>query len=192
MCYTTIVVVENKLYSYYNYKINLLGGTTMISKFFKENKVVAVFATIVRIYLGYTWLEAGLHKITGGFNAAGFLHGAIAKPVVGPEGNVLYGWFVSFLQHFAIPNAHLFNVLIPYGEFLVGLGLILGCLTGPALFFALVMNFSYIFAGTISSNPLDILMAVALLYTGANARRFGLDRWVIPAIKRISKKKERA
>lgn len=151
----------------------------MLNKVWKENKIASVLVTILRVYLGYTWMEAGLHKImSGAFNASGFLQGAIAKPVVGPEGNVLYGWFVSFLQHFALPNAHLFNIVIPYGEFLVGLGLIVGCLTSVAAFFALVMNFSYIFAGTISENPIDILLAVIILAAGANAGRVGIDRFL--------------
>jgi hypothetical protein len=44
------------------------------------------------------------------------------NPVLSPAKAVEYPKYVGFLQHFALPNAHLFNVLVPYGEFLVGLG----------------------------------------------------------------------
>jgi thiosulfate dehydrogenase (quinone) large subunit len=138
------------------------------------------------LYLGYEWLTAGFHKLTGGFDASGFLKGAIANPVKGPDGSVVYGWFVDFLQHFALPNAHIFNTIIPLGEFLVGLGLILGCLTTAAMFFGLVMNFSYVMAGTVSTNPMDILLGVIIIVAGYNASRIGLDRWVIPFIRKMT------
>ena len=84
------------------------------------------------------------------------------------------------------PNAHLFNVLVPWGEFHVDLGLILGCLTTSAAFFRLVMNFSYVFAGTVSSNPLDILLGVIILAAGFNVGRIGLDRWVVPYVRKFA------
>jgi thiosulfate dehydrogenase [quinone] large subunit len=158
----------------------------MFNKLLRENKIVAGILTVLRLYLGYEWMTAGYHKLTGGFDASGFLKGAIANPVKGPEGNVLYGWYVDFLQHMALPNAHIFNTIIPLGEFLVGLGLILGCLTTAAAFFALVMNFAYMFAGTISSNPMDILLGVFIIAAGYNTGRIGLDRWVIPFINKFA------
>ena len=160
----------------------------MFNKYLRENKISSIILTVLRLYLGYEWLTAGFHKLTGGFDASGFLKGTIANPVKGPEGDVLYGWYVSFLQHFALPNAHIFNTIIPLGEFLVGLGLILGCLTTAAAFFALVMNFSYLFAGTVSSNPLDILLGVIIVAAGFNAGRIGLDRWVIPFVRKFAAK----
>jgi thiosulfate dehydrogenase (quinone) large subunit len=164
----------------------------MFNQFLRENKVSAILLTVIRVYLGYAWLTAGLHKITGGFDASGFLKGAIANPVKGPDGSIVYSTYVSFLEHFALPNAHIFNILVPWGEFLVGLGLILGCLTTAAAFFALVMNFSYLLAGTVSSNPLDILLGVFVIAAGINAGRIGLDRWVIPFIRKTTLKDNNA
>jgi len=153
-------------------------------KWLRENTIAAGLLTVLRLYLGYTWLEAGLHKLTGGFDASGFLKGAVANPVKGPEGNIVYGTYVGFLKDFALPNAHLFNTIVPLGEFLVGLGLILGCLTTAAMFFGLVMNFSYVMAGTVSTNPWDILLGMFILVAGYNAGKFGLDRWVIPFVRK--------
>jgi thiosulfate dehydrogenase [quinone] large subunit len=151
-------------------------------KFMRENKYAAMVMTFVRLYLGYSWFTGGLGKVTSGaFDASGFLNGAIAKPVAGPDG-IVFGWYVSFLEHFALPNADLFNTVIPWGETLVGLGLLLGCLTTYAAFFGLVMNFSFLMAGTVSHNPTDILLGFLILVAGANAGKFGLDRWVMPII----------
>jgi thiosulfate dehydrogenase (quinone) large subunit len=163
----------------------------MFNQFLRENKVTAAILTIIRLYLGYEWLTAGFHKLTGGFDASGFLKGALANPVKGPDGSNVYATYVGFLKHFALPNAHLFNTMIPLGEFLVGLGLILGCLTTAAAFFALVMNFSYLMAGTISSNALDILLGVIILAAGFNAGRIGLDRWVLPFIHKFTAKENK-
>jgi thiosulfate dehydrogenase (quinone) large subunit len=163
----------------------------MFNQFLRENKVSAAILTIIRLYLGYEWLTAGFHKLTGGFDASGFLKGALANPVKGPDGSIVYATYVGFLKHFTLPNAHLFNTMIPLGEFLVGLGLILGCLTTAAAFFALVMNFSYLMAGTISSNALDILLGVIILAAGFNAGRIGLDRWVLPFIRKITAKENK-
>jgi thiosulfate dehydrogenase [quinone] large subunit len=162
----------------------------MFNKFLRENKVAAFILTVFRLYLGYEWLTAGFHKITGGFDATGFLNGAIANPVKGPDGGMVYGTYVGFLKHFALPNAHIVNILVPWGELLVGLGLILGCLTTAAAFFGLVMNFAFVLAGTVSSNPWDILIGVFILTAGLNAGKIGLDRWLIPHIRNFAAKEK--
>jgi thiosulfate dehydrogenase (quinone) large subunit len=159
----------------------------MLIRWLRENKVSAALFAALRIFLGYQWMTAGFHKITGGFDASGFLNGAVANPVKGPDG-IVYGGWVSFLESFAIPNADLFNVLVPWGEFLVGLGLILGCLTTAAAFFGVVMNFSFLLSGTVSHNPTDILLGVLIMVAGYNAGRYGLDRYVIPFFNKKFKK----
>lgn len=159
-------------------------------KWLRENTVASGILLLLRLYLGYEWLTAGFHKITGGFDASGFLKGAVGNPVKGPDGSIVYSTYVGFLKSFALPNAHIFNVLVPWGEFLVGLGLILGCLTTAAMFFGLVMNFSYVMAGTVSSNPWDILIGMFIVFAGFNAGKFGLDRWVIPYIRKTVFKKD--
>lgn len=152
--------------------------------FLREHIVASIILAVIRIYLGYNWLTAGWGKLTGGFDASGFLKNAVTNPVKGPDGSVVYPWYVSFLENFALPNVGIFNTIVPLGEFLIGLGLLLGCLTTAAAFFALVMNFSFFLAGTVSHNPSDIFFGSILLFSGYNAGRFGLDRWVIPFIRR--------
>lgn len=161
----------------------------MFVKWLRENIVSASLLLALRVFLGYQWMTAGFHKITGGFDASGFLKGAVANPVKGPDG-VVYGWWASFLESFAIPNADLFNVLIPWGEFLVGLGLILGCLTTAAAFFGVVMNFAFLLSGTVSHNPTDIILGVLIMVAGYNAGKLGLDRFVFPYIKHFKKEKD--
>ena len=162
----------------------------MFANWLRENKIASGILTVIRLYLGYAWMTAGWGKLTGeGFDASGYLNNAVANPVTGPDGNAVYGWYVNFLQSFALPNIELFNFLVPLGEFLVGVGLLLGCLTTAAMFFGLVMNFSFFLAGTVSHNPTDIFLGGIILFAGYNAGRIGLDRWVIPFIRKSINKK---
>jgi uncharacterized membrane protein YphA (DoxX/SURF4 family) len=160
----------------------------MFINFLRENKIAAAILTVIRLYLGYAWLTAGFHKIVDGFDASGYLANAVANPVKGPDGSMVYGWYVSFLENFALPNIDLFNFLVPWGEALIGLGLLLGCLTTAAMFFGLVMNFSFFLAGTVSHNPTDIFLGFIILTAGYNAGKIGLDRWVVPFIRKTAKK----
>ena len=156
----------------------------MFNNFLRENKISAAILTIIRLYLGYSWFTAGFHKLTGSFDAAGFLKGVTANPVKGPDGSLVYGWYVEFLNNFALPNVDIFNTIVPWGETLIGLGLLLGCLTTAAMFFGLMMNFAFFLAGTVSHIPTDLFLGAIILFAGVNAGQFGLDRWVVPYIRK--------
>lgn len=152
----------------------------MFNRLLRENNIVAGVLTVIRIYLGWHWLTAGWGKLKNGFDASGFLANAVANPVTS-GGDLEYPIYVKFVESVALPNAEIINILIPWGELLVGLGLILGCLTTYAAFFGMAMNYAFLLAGTISSNPWDILLAIFIAAAGFNAGKFGLDRFVIPA-----------
>jgi thiosulfate dehydrogenase [quinone] large subunit len=147
-------------------------------KWIRENKYGAILLMLIRLYAGWKWMTSGLGKLTASkaFDASGFIKGAIAKPVMDSTTNeLIYPNYVAFLKHFALPNIQKFNLIVPLGEFLVGVGLILGCLTTVAAFFGVLMNFMYMFAGSVSSNPLMALLGFIILAAGANAGKFGVD-----------------
>ena len=155
-------------------------------KFWRENVYAAAALLLLRLYVGWAWFDAGLHKITGGFDATGFLKGAIGGPVADKAtGAAVYPTYVAFLENFALPNAKLINFLIPWGELLIGIGLILGTLTTAAAFFGLMLNFMFLFAGTVSTNPLLTILGVLILVAGANAGAFGFDRYLMPALRKL-------
>ncbi|WP_426455033.1 DoxX family membrane protein [Paenibacillus sp. S-38] len=151
----------------------------MFVRFLQNNLLVSFVLTVLRVYLGWTWLKAGWGKIAGGsFNAEGFLLGAVKK--AGGENPAVQPWWAEFLQSFAIPNVGLFNVLVPWGELLVGLGLILGSFTTFAALMGMLMNFSYMFSGTISTNPQMVVMELLIVAAAANSSKIGVDRWFLP------------
>jgi thiosulfate dehydrogenase [quinone] large subunit len=140
---------------------------------------------VIRLYLGYQWVEASWHKITGAapFDASGFIKGAIANSVPKTPGAkpVVQAWWASFLQHVALPNATLFNFMVQYGEMLVGLALILGFATLFAASMGMLMNFAFLLSGTVSSNANLLFLEVILLTLGgAYAGYLGVDYWFRP------------
>lgn len=147
-----------------------------------ENKIVAALLTVFRVWLGVQWLKAGFGKVSTGFDASGFIQGAIAKSQ--GENAVVQGWYASFLETVALPNSGLFSFLVAWGELLVGLGLILGALTIPALIAGGFMNLNFLWAGTISVNPTLLFVSVLLLFMAKSAAYFGIDRLLIPTIKK--------
>jgi thiosulfate dehydrogenase [quinone] large subunit len=72
--------------------------------------------------------------------------------------------------------------MVAWGEFLVGVALILGIFTGIAAFFGSFMNMSYLLAGTVSVNPVLLLGATFIVLAWKTAGWWGLDRWVLPLL----------
>ncbi|MGG3942163.1 DoxX family protein [Peribacillus psychrosaccharolyticus] len=155
--------------------------------FLRTNKYAAIFLTLLRVYIGYDWMTHGYEKLkSGGFDASGFIQGAIANS--GGDHPAVQGWWAAFLEKAALPNIELFNFLVPWGEFLVGLGLILGVFTTFTVLMGLTMNFAFLFSGTVSTNAQLVLLQMFLLVAGYNAAQYGLDRYVLPFIKKTLKK----
>lgn len=155
----------------------------MIGNFIRNNRIVAAIMVVVRLVLGWKWVTSGWGKVTGGFDASGYLNGAVAKAA--GENPVVSGWWGSFVETFALPNVKLFNFLVPWGELLVGIGLILGCFTIFAAMMGMTMNFSFLLSGTISTNPEMAIFAILIVVAGANAGRYGLDRYVMPKLRSL-------
>lgn len=158
-----------------------------VSKFLFNDTRSAIIWLLIRVYVGYTWLTAGWGKIhsdawTGdnaGVAIQGFVNGALAKS---QEGADVAGWYASFLENSVLPNATVFSFIVAYGELLVGLGLIVGLLTGIAAFFGSVMNVSFLFAGTLSVNPVLFILSTWLVLAWKVAGWYGLDRWALPKL----------
>jgi thiosulfate dehydrogenase [quinone] large subunit len=163
---------------------NIIIPENPVSNFLFNNTRSGLLWLVVRLYLGYAWLDAGIHKVTNekwvgsdaGAGLTGFIKGALGKAA---EGKDVTGWYASFLENSVLPNAKLFSYFVAFGEVLVGLGLILGLLTGVAAFFGAFMNASFLFAGTLSTNPLLFILATWIVLGWKVAGWYGLDRWAL-------------
>lgn len=149
---------------------------------------------VIRLYLGYQWLHGGWGKLTGAtpFDATGYLKGAVAKYFPTAEA-VAKGakpisamWWGNFLNDFALPNVSLFNFMVPVGELLVGLSLILGFATIFAASMGALMNFSFLMSGSTSSNPYLLVLSFVLIAAGGPyAGYLGIDYWFRPWFRKL-------
>ncbi len=158
-----------------------------IGKFFLASAGSAPLWFVIRMDVGAEWLLAGWDKIkapavwgTSGKAMSGFVAGALAKS--SGSNPAVQGWYVWFLQHVVQPNTGLWSFLITYGEFAVGLGILLGILTGIAAGFGVLMNMNYLLAGTVSINPVLGMFGLFLVFSWRVCGWIGGDRWLLPAI----------
>ncbi len=160
----------------------------------------APFWLVLRVWLGYQWLHAGWEKITGtsggtfnwklGFTQESWLRssaglkgfaGFALQGAGGEHAAVNYGWYASFLRWIEHSGGWLAPV-IAIGEVAIGIGLILGILTGISAFFGATLNTSFGLAGVAGVNPLYLVVEVFLVLAWRNAGYYGVDRYLLPAL----------
>ena len=157
-----------------------------ISKFLFASKAMAPLWTVLRVYLGWLWFDAGWHKVTNpawtGENAgtavSGFLNRAISLST--GDSPTVTAWYAWIVENIFLPAAPVFSYLVAYGEVLIGIALITGFLTGLMAFLGGLMNVSFMLAGTLSSNPIMFILATWLVLAWRTAGYYGLDYWVLP------------
>jgi len=166
-----------------------------IARFLFADTRMAWLWLIVRLYVGYEWLTAGLDKLTGysytfdafgqktgspwvfgahdGAAMKGFVAGALAQ--TGGAHPAVQGWYGAFLQNVVLPNATVFAYMVTFG-------LIFGCLTGIAAFFGVFMNLNFLLAGAVSINPVIGVLAMFLVIAWRIAGYWGIDRYLLPLL----------
>lgn len=143
---------------------------------------------IIRLYVGWEWFSSGLAKVSNpvwigdqaGTAVNGFLIGALQK-MSGAHPDVP-SWYGVFIEKFALNHTIAFSYLVTYGEIAVGVALILGIFTGIAAFFGTFMNLNYLLAGTVSVNPVLLLLQLFLILAWRTAGWIGIDRYLLPLL----------
>jgi len=142
----------------------------------------------LRFYVGRDWLSAGEEKLrssawmSGGSALKGYWTSATAVPATGSP-KITYDWYRNFLHYMLVHDYYTwFAKLIAVGEFLVGLGILVGALVAIAAFFGTLMNMTYLLAGSTSSNPVLFGLTVFLILGWKVAGYFGIDRILLPAL----------
>jgi len=149
----------------------------------------AWFWLIIRVWLGYQWIDASRHKLgvaawTGNGTALkAFWERAVQLPPPPARPAITFEWYRSFLQYMLDIQAYTwFAKLVAYGEFLIGVALVVGAFVGIAAFFGGFMNWNFMMAGTASTNPLLFTGAILLILSWKVAGYYGLDRYLLPAV----------
>jgi len=148
----------------------------------------------VRLFVGFSFLEASLHKLfpagkdmgagwlDGGASLLGYWKNAAAIPETGRPA-ITFEWYRDFLNLLINNDAQSwFAYVIVFGEMAIGLGLIFGVLTGFAAFFGAFMNMSFLLAGSASTNPVLFALGIGIILGWRVAGYYGVDRWLLPML----------
>jgi thiosulfate dehydrogenase [quinone] large subunit len=165
------------------------------TRFLFSNTRAGLLWLPVRLFVGFAWLEGGLHKLfpegqpvgagwlDGGSSLLGYWERAAAIPEPPGRAAITFEWYRDFLNLLIANDAQTwFAWLIVFGEIAVGLGLIFGALTGFAAFFGAFMNMSFLLAGSASTNPVLFTLAIGLMLAWRVAGYYGLDRYLLPRL----------
>jgi len=158
-------------------------------KLLMGNTYWAIFWMPIRFFVGLEWLQAGEHKLhdsawmSGGSALQGFWERAVAVPEPPGRAAIPSSWYRDVLQYMLDNEWYTwFAKVVAVGEFMIGLGLIVGALVGIAAFFGTLLNFSFMLAGSSSTNPVLFGLTVFLVLAWKVAGFWGLDRWLLPAL----------
>lgn len=156
-----------------------------LARFLFSDTRIAWLWLIVRVLVGWSWLQASLDKLSNpawtqtGEALKGFWTAAVQVPDSGRPA-IAFGWYRDFIQRLLDAGAYTwFAKLIVAGELIVGVALILGAFVGIAAFFGAFMNWNYIMAGSASTNGLLGIAAILLVLAWKVAGYYGLDRYLL-------------
>src|SRR5688572_21192346 len=97
-----------------------------ISRFLFASTYMAPVWTVLRIWLGWSWLSSGWGKVQNpawvGENAgsaiSGYLNGALGRAI--GESPSVSGWYAWLIENVFLPNATIMSYMVAFGEVLVG------------------------------------------------------------------------
>jgi len=147
---------------------------------------------LLRVVVGFWFLKAVWTKL-----AVAWLFGVVPYPAVSPRfvgfhprrvaefaaGNPVE-WYKSFLEGTVLPHAAVFAKLQAYGEVVVGVGLLLGLLTGLSALIGLFLALNFGLATqwmSFGQQGFHLLLVTSMIiFLGARAGRVsGLDGWLL-------------
>lgn len=152
---------------------------------------------VVRVLLGWAWFTAGWDKVQnerwmsdGAPALKGFVAGVNAtwdnRAEAHGHPDVAYGWYVDYMNWVGA-NSGVFGPVVAISELLIGLGLILGCLTGIAALAGISLNLMYVFGGSAGENGTYLIAGMLLVLAWRVAGRLGVDGLLLPRLARLGK-----
>jgi thiosulfate dehydrogenase [quinone] large subunit len=174
------------------HRVKTMSGRTIedppVARFLFSDTRLSIIWLVIRVLIGYSWLSAGLAKLSNpawiqtGEALKGFWTGAVTVSAAGKTA-ISFDWYRSFIQGMLDNGSYVwFAKLIVAGEVLVGIALIIGAFVGVAAFFAALLNWNFIMAGSASSNGLLLVGAIVLILAWKTAGYFGFDRFLLPRL----------
>jgi len=163
--------------------------TPSFINFLFSDKRASILWLVVRLWLGYQWITASLHKLSSpdwmvtGNALKGFWMSAVKIDATTGKGAIAYAWYRNFLQGMIDAQAYTwFSKVVAISEFTFGILLIAGIFVGATAFFSGFMNWNFIMAGSASVNGVFFGLAVLLVLAWKVAGYLGVDYFLLPRI----------
>jgi len=166
-----------------------------LSRLLFNNPRLAPMWLILRLWLAYQWLSAGIPKLTdpAWMSTGGPLQGFWAASLsTTPRPVIAYDWYRAFIEMLLAGGHYVwFAKVVAFSEVGVGIALLVGALTGVAAAVGLIMNVNYLLAGSASTNPVLATVAILIVLAWKVAGWWGVDRWLLPRLTAALKSLER-
>lgn len=127
----------------------------------------------LRLFIGLGWLRAAVEKgiDPDWYSDVALLH-FFAERIA--EGNIVFPFYLNLMTGSFTEYAAFLSTLIVVGEFFVGLAILFGLWTIPALIAGLFMNLNFILAGSVNPSAFYIIIQLVLLNSKVG-HVFGID-----------------
>jgi thiosulfate dehydrogenase [quinone] large subunit len=170
-------------------KPNVIQNSPLARTLFGDTRFAWLWL-LVRVYLGWLWLDSGRQKLKddawmdGGAAVRAFWERSVHAPEQ-QRPPLAYDWYRDITQFMLDHEWYTWvGPLVAVSETLLGIALILGLATGASAFLGSFLNVNFMLAGTASTNPFLFVLAIVLMLAWRTAGWIGLDRWVLPIIGR--------
>jgi thiosulfate dehydrogenase (quinone) large subunit len=130
--------------------------------------------TLLRVYLGWSYLNVGIERIHQGYFSEAYLNESIR---IGLQDHRAPDWYAFFLESFVQQNWKLFAYGLTSFEIAIGLSLLFGFLVRPMTLVAVLLSLHSVWAlGSSSANYYQLLIFVhSVLFLLGAGRCLGLD-----------------
>ena len=134
----------------------------------------------LRLFIGLGWLRSGVEKmIDPAWQSRAGLLDFFAEQI--GAGHVVFPFYLTLMEGPFTEYAGVMTSLIVVGELLVGLGLLVGLFTRPALIAGLFMNLNFVLAGSVNPSAFYIIIQLVLI-NSTSGQVLGIDglihQWV--------------
>ena len=122
------------------------------------------WVAFLRIVIGVFFIAQGLNKLDW-YTSSEFLRTSLDRYSQNPPAATFW-----YQKHVAYPGIEAWSRMIPTGEMLIGIALVLGLLTRPALITAIALLINYhltngsLFSSAFLSNPYALVILSCLLF----------------------------
>ncbi|WP_323703260.1 DoxX family protein [Mammaliicoccus sp. Dog046] len=113
-------------------------------------KTYYIICLLIRVISGYYIFMQGYEKLTGGFSLKGLTQ-VIANNQDTPD------WYKMFFENVIAPNTTLWEWVIPLGELMIGIALVIGFLEYYAALFGIFIMVNNLLADMIFTYPIQLV-----------------------------------